>query len=267
MIITFIKIKKYRIKYLIIKKQQAFGKNNLGFITCRARGGGVKKNLYKIIDFNFANYGLSFSSAFYINIIYDSFRRFFLAVYFILNSIIKNTYRYFLLTKNLKIGSQINFGFQAPLKLGNALPLYKIFLGSFVYNIEIRHKGKGKLVRNANHNAVILMIGDIYVTVKLPSGEIKLLLKNLFCILGQLEIKRKYNKNRERRAGFNRNLSIRPKVRGAAMNAVDHPHGGGEGKASVGFKFARTLWGKAFKGIKTRKKNKYLSRFILQHRL
>nr|CCA29994.1 50S ribosomal protein L2, chloroplastic, related [Neospora caninum Liverpool]CEL71208.1 TPA: 50S ribosomal protein L2, chloroplastic, related [Neospora caninum Liverpool] len=77
-------------------------------------------------------------------------------------------------------GSQINFGFQAPLKLGNALPLYKIFLGSFVYNIEIRHKGKGKLVRNANHNAVILMIGDIYVTVKLPSGEIKLLLKNLF---------------------------------------------------------------------------------------
>ncbi|EPR56682.1 ribosomal protein L2 (apicoplast) [Toxoplasma gondii TgCatPRC2] len=267
MILTFIKIKKYRIKYLIIKKQKAFGRNNLGFITCRAKGGGIKRNLYKILDSNFANYGMSFSSAFYINIIYDSFRRIFLAVYFIINSIIKNIYRYFLLTKNLKIGSQINFGFKAPLKIGNALPLYKILLGSFIYNIEIRYKGKGSLVKNANHNAIILMIGDIYVTVKLPSGEIKLLLKNLFCILGQLEIRRKVNKNIKKHAGFNRKLSIRPKIRGAAMNAVDHPHGGGEGKASVGFKFARTLWGKAFKGIKTRKKNKHLSRFILQHRL
>ncbi|PFH30601.1 ribosomal protein L2 (apicoplast) [Besnoitia besnoiti] len=260
----FIKIKKYRIKYLIIKKQKAFGRNNLGIITCRARGGGIKKNLYKILDSDFFNYGLLFPSAFFINTIYDPFRGFFLAVYFILTI---SVYRYFLLTKNLKIGTQINFGFKAPLKIGNALPLYKIYIGSFIYNIEIKCKGKGKLVTNANFSAIILMIGALYVTIKLPSGEIKLLLKNLFCILGQLTVKKLSNQNKFKRAGFKRKwLSRRPKVRGAAMNAVDHPHGGGEGKASIGFKFSRTLWGKAFKGIKTRKKHKQLSKFILQNR-
>lgn len=267
MIKFFYKIKKYNIKYLLKKIQKSFGKNNLGHITSKYRGGGIKNNIYKILDCTYANYGLFSKSAFFIKIIYDFFRKIFIGIYYFFSGILKKTYRYFLLTKNLKLGAQINFGINVSINIGNALPLYKIFPGSFIYNIEIISKKKASLVKNAKYSAIILLTGDLYVTIKLPSGEIKLLCKNLFCILGQLLIKRKNEKDYIKKAGYKRKwFSRRPKVRGSAMNACDHPHGGGEGKAPIGYKFIRTLWGKAFKGIKTRKKNKKLSRFIIQAR-
>ncbi|PHJ25369.1 50s ribosomal protein l2 (apicoplast) [Cystoisospora suis] len=266
-IFFFNKIKKYKIKYLSKKIQKSFGKNNLGHITSKYKGGGIKISNYKIIDFTYVNYGLFSQSAIFVKIIYDFFRKFYIGIYYFFIGILKKTYRYFLLTKNLHLGAQINFGVNASINTGNALPLYKIFPGSYIYNIEIKSKKKASLVRNAKYSAIILLIGDLYVTIKLPSGEIKLLCKNLFCIIGQLLIKKRIEKNYMKKAGYKRKwFSLRPKVRGSAMNACDHPHGGGEGKALIGYKFPRTLWGKAFKGIKTRKKNKKLSRFIIQTR-
>lgn len=268
MTILFFYRKNYKIKYLTNKKQKSFGRNNYGRITSRARGGGIKKNLYKIIDNNYVNYGLFSTSALYIKKIYDFFRFFYIGVYYFLNGILKGTYRYFLLTKNVKLGSQINFGFNVPTNIGNVLPLYRVSLGQYIHSIETKSKHRSTLVKNAKSSAVLLSLGLFYATVKLPSGEIKLLPKNLFCVLGQLLIIKKFNKNATQKAGFKRKLlSIRPIVRGAAMNACDHPHGGGEGKAPIGYKFPRTCWGKPFKGIKTRKKTKVSTKFIIQTRL
>lgn len=130
----------YKITYLRNKVQKSFGRNNRGRITVRGRGGGKKQDLYKILQINYMNYGLFPISAIYLNKIYDLFRFLYIGMYYFLTGRLKGTYRYFLLTKNVKLGTQINFGFNVPKNLGNVLPLYRIELGKYIHSIEIKSK-------------------------------------------------------------------------------------------------------------------------------
>lgn len=173
-------------------------------------------------------------------------------------------YRYFPITKNLQIGDIISIGYTAITKIGNIIPIKKISYGSWIHNIEhIPTKG-ATFVKNAKISAFLLYIGKKYATIKLPSGEVRLLDKNVFCILGELSaVPLIIIKNK---AGITRLLGKRPNVRGVAMNACDHPHGGGEGKNSIGRSSIYSPWGKISRGILTRKNKKYSTRLILKTR-
>ncbi len=172
--------------------------------------------------------------------------------------------RYILAPNNLKVGAKVISSEAAPIEIGNALPLGKIPAGTQIHNIEIRPGKGGQLVKSAGSAAILQGKEGKYVLVKLPSGEIRRFLPNCLATIGQLggvEAKeRKLGK-----AGRMRLKGVRPTVRGVVMHPAAHPHGGGEGKSSVGLKYPKTPWGKPAVG-KTRKKRKYSDRLIVQRR-
>lgn len=249
-------------KKLNIKWKRNFGRNNRGTITSFYKESGHKKQ-YKNIDFWYANHGKDAESAFILDIKYDPFRSSFIGLILFLNGKLKGTKRYILLTNKIQKGTIIFFGKNSPIQNGNSLPLYLVPLGSFIHNIELKVNQKANLVRSAGSKAQLLALDKKYATIKLPSNEIRLIYKNSYCTIGSpshttnsLQIKGK--------AGFNRYKSKRPHVRGVAMNPCDHPHGGGEGRSSIGRKLPYTHFGKPGRGLKTRVSKKFSNRYILQ---
>nr|YP_010242004.1 ribosomal protein L2 [Coscinodiscus granii]QTI82919.1 ribosomal protein L2 [Coscinodiscus granii] len=244
-------------KTLIRKNHRNKGRNNRGVITIRHRGGGHKK-LYRLIDFQRNKHNID---AIVASIEYDPNRNSRIALLHYNDG----EKRYILHPNNLKIGDTIRSGFSTPLAIGNALPLSEIPLGTSVHNIELIPYRGGQIVRAAGTSAKILAKEGNYVTLRLPSKEIRLIRKECFATIGEISNNDAFLV-RSGKAGRTRWLGKRPTVRGSVMNPCDHPHGGGEGRAPIGRTRPLTPWGKPALGIKTRKNSRKSNQYILRRR-
>lgn len=244
-------------KLLTVSNHRVRGRNNQGRITIRHRGGGHKK-LYRLIDFKRNKYDILGRVA---SIEYDPNRNARIA----LINYEDGEKRYILYPQNLKIDSYISSGSSAEIEIGNSLALADIPLGLDVHNIELIPKRGGQIVRAAGTSAKILAKEGQYVTLRLPSKEIRLIRKECFATIGIVGNNDSSNMTIGK-AGRTRWLGIRPTVRGVVMNPCDHPHGGGEGRSPVGRKRPVTPWGKPALGIKTRKNNKSSDIYIVRRR-
>ncbi|PIR76093.1 MAG: 50S ribosomal protein L2 [Candidatus Magasanikbacteria bacterium CG10_big_fil_rev_8_21_14_0_10_42_10] len=232
------------------------GRNNTGRITVRHRGGGVKR-LYRIVDFK----RFSFDKPATVEAVeYDPNR----GARIVLVKYEDGTKAYYLAAKGQKVGDVI-VSSQQKLEstIGNRMPLEHIPVGLFVYNVELTPLTGGSIVRGAGTSAQLQTIEGKFAQLKFPSGEIRLIPKSALASVGTVS-NSEYNLVRLGKAGRRRNKGWRPTVKGRAMNPVDHPHGGGEGRTSTGLKGGpKTPWGKKALGVKTRNKKKASSKFIL----
>nr|YP_009370292.1 50S ribosomal protein L2 [Bulboplastis apyrenoidosa]ARO90781.1 50S ribosomal protein L2 [Bulboplastis apyrenoidosa] len=233
------------------------GRNNRGVITCRHKGGGHKKR-YRLIDFR-RNLHDIFGKI--VAIEYDPNRNTRIALIFYKNGIKK----YILHPRSLKVGDTIISGHNVAIEIGNALPLANIPLGTAIHNIELKPGRGGQIVRSAGTSAQVIAKDGGYVTVKLPSGEVRNINQYCYATIGQVG-NIEHSNVTIGKAGKNRWLGKRPTVRGVAMNPVDHPHGGGEGRSPIGRLQPCTPWGKNALGVKTRKVNKYSNNYIIRSR-
>ncbi len=242
-------------KSLVVPVRRTGGRNSLGKMTMRHQGGGHKR-AFRIIDFKRDKVDIPAKVA---SIEYDPNRSARIALLHYADG----EKRYILAPLGLEVGVTISAGSDADIKPGNALPLKAMPLGTTIHNIEMR-PGKGaQLVRSAGTGAQLVAKEGRYAQVKLPSGEVRMILVDCIATVGQVGNLDHENINLGK-AGRSRWLGIRPSVRGVAMNPVDHPHGGGEGKTSGG-RHPVSPWGKPTKGYKTRK-NKATSKFIVRKR-
>lgn len=244
-------------KSLIRKNHRNKGRNNRGVITIRHRGGGHKKR-YRMIDFKRNKYGIQGIIA---SIEYDPNRNARIA----LVNYTDGEKRYILHPKNLSVGQTILSGSNSPLSIGNALPLEDIPLGTSIHNIELIPNRGGQIVRAAGTSAKILAKEGDYVTLRLPSKEIRLIRKECLATIGEVSNNDAFLVQ-SGKAGRTRWLGKRPTVRGSVMNPCDHPHGGGEGRAPIGRTRPLTPWGKPALGMKTRKRKKLSDAYILRRR-
>jgi len=242
-------------KSLIQKNHRNKGRNNRGVITIRHRGGGHKRR-YRLIDFKRNKYGIEGKVA---AIEYDPNRNARIALIHYTDG----EKRYILHSKNLQVGDTILSGTDAPFQLGNSLPLTNIPLGTAIHNIELIPNRGGQLVRAAGTSAKILAKEGNYVTLRLPSKEIRLIRKECFATIGEVSNNEAFL-IQSGKAGRTRWLGKRPTVRGSVMNPCDHPHGGGEGRAPIGRTRPLTPWGKPALGMKTRKRKKLSDIYILR---
>jgi len=232
------------------------GRAASGRISVWRRGGGHKRK-YRQIDFKRDKHGVPGKVA---SVEYDPNRSAFIALVHYRDG----DKRYVLATKGMKPGDEIVSGPDSPLETGNALPLEKIPLGMVVHNVEMSPGRGGAMVRAAGGSATLMAKEGSYVTLKLPSGEMRMVLGRCYATLGEVSNADHMNISLGK-AGRSRWLGRRPKVRGVAMNPHDHPHGGGEGKTSGG-RHPVTPWGVPTKGYKTRKKKKLSGKFIVKRR-
>lgn len=244
-------------KSLIRKNHRHKGRNNRGIITIRHRGGGHKK-LYRMIDFKRNKYGIEGKVA---GIEYDPNRNARIA----LIHYVDGEKRYILHPKNINVGDSIMSGSGSSLDIGNSLPLEEIPLGTSIHNIELIPNRGGQIVRAGGTSAKILAKEGEYVTLRLPSKEIRLVRKECFATIGEVSNNDAFLV-RSGKAGRTRWLGKRPTVRGSVMNPCDHPHGGGEGRAPIGRTRPLTPWGKPALGLKTRKRKKLSDAYILRRR-
>jgi large subunit ribosomal protein L2 len=245
-------------KSLIRKNHRHKGRNNRGVITIRHRGGGHKRR-YRLIDFSRNKYGINGTVT---TIEYDPNRNARIALIFYNDG----EKRYILHPKGLKINDIILSGSNSPLTIGNTLPLNEIPLGTSIHNIELIPNRGGQLVRAAGTSAKILAKEGNYITLRLPSKEIRLVRKECFATIGEISNNDVFLVQ-SGKAGRTRWLGKRPTVRGSVMNPCDHPHGGGEGRAPIGRTRPLTPWGKPALGIKTRKKKNLSDEYILRRRV
>lgn len=249
--------KNYPEKSLIIKQNYPKGHNNQGKITSRYRGAGHKKR-YRLIDFKRNKISMK---AIVASVEYDPNRNARIALLHYRDG----QKSYIIHPRSLKVGSIVMSGPNVPIEIGNALPLQCIPLGTAVHNIELTPGRGGQIVRSAGTYAQILAKDEQFVTLKLPSSEVRLVRKECYASIGQvgnIDI----NNIAIGKAGRNRWLGKKPHVRGVAMNPVDHPHGGGEGRSPIGKIYPVTPWGKPTLGVKTRKPQKYSNKYILKRR-
>ncbi len=244
-------------KSLVVDLPKKSGRNNQGRITVRHQGGGHKRK-YRIIDFKRNKDGIPGKVA---TIEYDPNRSANIALIHYLDG----EKRYILAPQGLKVGMVVHSGPDADIRVGNALPLRNIPVGSVIHNIELKPGRGGQLVRAAGASAQLLGKEGKYAIVRLTSGETRMVLIDCRATIGQVG-----NVEHELinvgKAGRSRWLGKRPAVRGSVMNPVDHPHGGGEGRAPIGRKSPMTPWGKPTLGYKTRKKNKSSNKYIIRRR-
>ena len=244
-------------KSLLAPKSRQAGRNNQGKITVRHRGGGAKKK-YRIIDFKRNKDGIP---ATVIGIEYDPNRTANIA----LISYADGQKAYILAPAGLTDGMKVMNGPEAEVRVGNCLPLANIPVGTQVHNIEL-HPGKGgQLVRSAGMSAQLMAKEGKYATLRLPSGEMRMVPINCRATVGVIG-NGDHSLINIGKAGRKRHMGIRPTVRGSVMNPNDHPHGGGEGKTSIGRPGPCTPWGKPALGLKTRKKNKQSNKLIVRRR-
>ena len=244
-------------KSLVVSLNKSSGRNSQGRITIRHRGGGAKKK-YRIIDFKRNKDGIPGKVA---AIEYDPNRTSNIALIFYADG----EKRYIIAPYKLKVGDTIESGENADIKIGNALKLKDMPVGTTIHNVELK-PGKGaQMVRSAGAEAQLMAKEGKYAQVKLPSGEFRLVSVDCRATIGQVG-----NIDHELitigKAGKSRHMGKRPTVRGSAMNPVDHPHGGGEGRTAVGMPAPKTPWGKPALGYKTRKKNKKSNQYIVRGR-
>ena len=242
-------------KKLVQKNHRNKGRNNQGVITIRHRGGGHKKK-YRIIDFRRDKLDLEAVVA---AIEYDPNRNARIALLHYKDG----EKRYILHPNNLKIGDTVISGSKSILSIGNTLPLSEIPLGTSVHNIELIPKRGGQIVRSAGTSAKILAKEGNFVTLRLPSKEIRLIRKNCSATIGEVSNNDAFLV-RSGKAGRSRWLGKRPTVRGSVMNPCDHPHGGGEGRTPIGRTRPLTPWGKPALGMKTRKKKNLTNIYIIR---
>lgn len=247
------------LKSLVKGTKKHAGRNAFGRITTRHQGGGHKKNLRQV-DFYFVDKmdipgtveELEYDphrSGFIARVVYQDGER-----------------RYMLAPQSIKVGTKILTSEKAPLKPGNRLPLSKIPVGTFVYNVELKARGGAKIARSAGIYAEVVAIDGGFAQLKMPSSEIRKVPDSAWASVGEVSNPEHRLRNLGK-AGRSRHMGIRPTVRGTAMNPVDHPHGGGEGRQGRGHRRQRTLWGKpAGKGQKTRTPKKYSNVHIVSRR-
>jgi len=244
-------------KKLIRKNHRNKGRNNRGVITIRHRGGGHKKR-YRLIDFNRNKYDIEGTIS---SIEYDPNRNARIA----LVNYEDGEKRYILHPNTILVGDKIVSGNNVPLNIGNTLPLEEIPLGTSIHNIELIPNRGGQIVRAAGTSAKILAKEGNYVTLRLPSKEIRLIRKECFATIGEISNNDAFLVQ-SGKAGRTRWLGKRPTVRGSVMNPCDHPHGGGEGRAPIGRSRPLTPWGKPALGIKTRNNKKASNSYIVRRR-
>ena len=244
-------------KSLVVSLQKSSGRNNQGKITVRHRGGGSRRK-YRIIDFKRKKDGIP---AVVKSIEYDPNRTANIA----LIAYADGEKAYILAPIGLKVGQQVMNGAEAEIRVGNCLPLQNIPVGTQIHNVELYPGKGGQLVRAAGNSAQLMAKEGKYATLRLPSGEMRMVPIICRATIGQVG-----NADHELinigKAGRKRNMGIRPTVRGSVMNPNDHPHGGGEGKAGIGRPGPVTPWGKPALGLKTRKKNKQSNKYIVRRR-
>ena len=243
-------------KSLTVTLKKNSGRNNQGKITVRHQGGGVKRK-YRIIDFKRNKVNVPGTVA---TIEYDPNRTANIA----LINYADGEKRYIIAPKGLEVGAVIESGENADIKVGNALPIMNIPVGTMIHNIELRPGKGGELARSAGTSAQILGREEDYVMIRLSSGEQRKVLGTCMATVGVVG-NEDSSLVKIGKAGRSRHLGIRPTVRGSVMNPNDHPHGGGEGRAPVGRKAPMTPWGKPALGLKTRKK-KQSDKFIVRRR-
>ena len=243
-------------KSLLTTIKKNSGRNNQGKITVRHQGGGAKRK-YRIIDFKRNKLEIPGTVA---SIEYDPNRTANIA----LINYADGEKRYIIAPKGLQVGMKIEAGANADIKVGNALPIMNIPVGTMIHNIELRPGKGGELARSAGTSAQILGREGKYVMVRLSSGEQRKVLGTCMATVGEVG-NEDSSLVRLGKAGRKRHMGIRPTVRGSVMNPNDHPHGGGEGRAPVGRKAPMTPWGKPALGLKTRKK-KQSDKFIVRRR-
>ena len=242
---------------LTVSNHRARGRNNQGRITTRHKGGGHKR-CYRLIDFKRNKHDIEGKV---VSIEYDPNRNANIS----LINYADGEKRYILHPETLKVGDTVCSGKNFPIKIGNALPLDNIPLGTDVHNIELFPGKGGQLVRAAGTSAKILAKENNFVVLRLSSKEIRLFKKECFATIGRVSNSDFYNVV-SGKAGRSRWLGIRPTVRGSVMNPVDHPHGGGEGRCPIGKPRPLTPWGKPALGIKTRKRKNKSDIFIIRSR-
>ena len=243
-------------KSLLVSMSKNGGRNNSGKITVRHHGGGEKRK-YRIIDFKRSKRDVPGKIA---TIEYDPNRSANIA----LVNYVDGEKRYIIAPKGIEVGMQIVAGENADIKVGNALPIANIPVGTVIHNIELRPGKGGELARSAGASAQILGRENEYVMIRLSSGEQRKVLGTCYATVGEVG-NEDYALVKLGKAGRSRHLGIKPTVRGSVMNPNDHPHGGGEGRAPVGRKSPMTPWGKPALGVKTRKK-KASDKFIVRRR-
>ena len=244
-------------KSLLVKKSKTGGRNNQGKITVRHIGGGVRRK-YRVIDFKRTKDGIDGKVA---SIEYDPNRSANIA----LINYADGEKRYIIAPLNLKVGDKVESGVNADIKVGNALPLENIPVGTMVHNVELNPGAGAKLARSAGSSVQILGREGKYVIVRLKSGETRKILANCRATIGEVG-NTDYELVSLGKAGRKRHMGIRPTVRGSVMNPNDHPHGGGEGRAPVGRAQPMTPWGKPALGLKTRKTKKASEKLIMTRR-
>lgn len=233
------------------------GRDNFGHISSRHIGGRHKR-YYRFIDFKRDKFGIAGKV---VSVEYDPNRTANIA----LIQYADGEKRYILHPEGLAVGAAVISGENADVKIGNALPLSKLPIGTVVHNVELNRGMGGQIVRGAGTSAIIKAFEGGYVKISLPSGETRLVAKDNFATVGVVD-----NVDWKNvvlgKAGRNRHMGRRPKVRGTAQNPRTHPHGGGEGRSGEGLKQAKTPWGKPARGLKTRKKGKHSDKYILERR-
>ncbi len=244
-------------KSLVVSLNRKAGRNNQGKITVRHRGGGARRK-YRIIDFKRRKDGVPATVA---SIEYDPNRTANIALLHYADG----EKAYILAPHGLTVGTTLMSGENAEIKVGNSLPLANIPVGTQVHNIELYPGKGGQLVRSAGNSAQLMAKEGKYATLRLPSGEMRMVPINCRATVGQVG-----NIDHELitvgKAGRKRHMGYRPTVRGSAMNPNDHPHGGGEGRTGIGRPGPSTPWGKPALGLKTRKPNKKSNKLIVRRR-
>ena len=241
---------------LLAPLKQKAGRNNQGRVTVRHRGGGHKQR-YRIIDFKRNKFGIPATVS---SIEYDPNRTSRIA----LVTYADGEKRYILAAVGLSVGDKIMSGPDAEIRVGNALPIYRIPLGTQLHNIELQPGKGGQLVRSAGTSAQLLAKEGTYAQVRLPSGEVRLINQNCLATIGQIG-NADHSNITLGKAGRRRWMGYRPSVRGSAMDPKSHPHGGGEGAAPIGMPGPKTPWGKPALGAKTRR-NKSTNKYIVRGR-
>jgi len=256
-VLTFDEITKTRPERSLVEPlHRTAGRNNRGRITVRQRGGGHKR-LYRIIDFKRDKFGVPARVA---SIEYDPNRtaRIALLVY------ADGAKRYILAPLGLTVGDTVQSGPASDIRVGNALPLHRIPLGTVVHNVELQPGRGGQMARSAGTAAQLMAKEGDYATLRLPSGEMRKVHLNCLATIGQVGNTDHAN-IKLGKAGRKRWMGRRPEVRGVAMDPSSHPHGGGEGRSPIGMPGPKTPWGKPTLGFKTRR-NKTTSKYIVRRR-
>lgn len=238
---------------LVEKKCKTGGRNNLGRITCRHIGGGHKQK-YRIIDFKRDKNGILAKIE---RLEYDPNRSAFIALLLYADG----ERRYIIAPKGLSMGDQVISGPEVPIKIGNCLPLAHIPVGTVVHCVELQPSGGAKFARSAGASVQIVAREGTYATLRMRSGEMRKVLAECRAVIGEVS-NSEHNLVRLGKAGASRHRGIRPTVRGTAMNPIDHPHGGGEGRTKGG-RHPVSPWGVPTKGYKTRR-NKRTAKFIIR---